>query len=246
MKKIYFKGINFSDFKVSQFSKIIKKNGLFVFPSGFGLPSIDKNPKYHLSLKKADFVFFDSGFFVLLLRFIKKIKVDKFSGYKFLSLFFDYLKKNNKKSIFCIDPNLQFSKKNKTYFKKLGVKKINSYLAPIYKTNKEFTDKRLIRKIIKFKPNFILINLGGGTQEVLGFYLKKNLKFKTSIICTGGAISFFTGDQAPINYFIDKYYLGWLVRLIFNPLIFFKRLIYALNLLPIVKTNKIKVIGNAK
>ena len=60
------------------------------------------------------------------------------------------------------------------------------------------------------------------------------------------AISFFTGDQAPINYFIDKYYLGWLVRLIFNPLIFFKRFIYALKLLPIVLTNKVKVIGNAK
>ena len=64
-----------------------------------------------------------------------------------------------------------------------------------------------------------------GIQEVLGLYLKKKLKFKVTILCTGGAISFFTGDQAPINIFIDKYYLGWLVRLFFNPFIFFKRCI---------------------
>ena len=69
------------------------------------------------------------------------------------------------------------------------------------------------------------------------------LKFKTTILCTGGAISFFTGDQAPINNFIDKLYLGWLVRLVFNPLIFFKRYIRGLRLIPMVFFDKIKVIN---
>ena len=75
--------------------------------------------------------------------------------------------------------------------------------------------------IKKKKPDYILTNIGGGVQEVLGLYLKKNLKIKSTILCTGAAISFFTGDQAPINSFIDRYYLGWFVRLIFNPYIFF-------------------------
>lgn len=246
MKKIIFKEINFLDFKEDQFNQIIKKKGLFVFPSGFGLPSIENDLRYYLSLKKADFVFFDSGFFVLLLKFFKKIKVNKFSGYKFLNLFFDYLKKNKRKSIFCIDPNLPYSKKNKSYLNLLGLKNIYNYLAPIYKTNKGLNDKKLLKKITKIKPNFIMINLGGGTQEVLGLYLKKNLKFKSSIICTGGAISFFTGDQAPINNFIDTFYLGWLIRLIFNPFIFFKRFMYALKLLPIVIKNKVKVYESDK
>ena len=47
----------------------------------------------------------------------------KFSGYKFLNLFFDYLKKNKKKSVFCIDPNIKFSKSNKNLLKSFGVKK---------------------------------------------------------------------------------------------------------------------------
>ena len=87
-----------------------------------------------------------------------------------------------------------------------------------------------------------MTNIGGGTQEILGYYLKKNLKAKATILCTGGAISFFTGDQAPINHLIDRFYLGLIVRLIYNPIIFYKRIFYALKLLPMVMTNNIKVI----
>ena len=104
-------------------------------------------------------------------------------------------------------------------------------------------DKNLIKKINKAKPDYILTNIGGGIQEILGLYLKKNLKNKTTIICTGGAISFFTGDQAPINKLIDKIYLGWLLRLIFNPLLFYKRYLYALRLFPMVLFNKVKAVN---
>ena len=105
-------------------------------------------------------------------------------------------------------------------------------------------DKLLIKKINQFNPDFILTNIGGGTQEILGLYIKKNIKRSTSIICTGGAISFFTRDQAPINIFVDKIYLGWLLRLIFNPYAFIKRYIFALKLLPMVLFNKVKVIND--
>ena len=238
MKKIIFKKINFTGFENYKFFQIINKKGLFVFPSGPGIASIQSSKEYYSSLKKADYVFFDSGFFVLLLRFLKNISVKKFSGYKFLNFFFKYLKLNKNKSIFCVDPNINFSNSNKKYLKKLGVKKIYNYVAPFYNT-KNLIDKNLISKINKANPDFIMTNIGGGIQEVLGLYLKKNLKRKTTIICTGGAISFFTKDQAPINNFIDKIYLGWFVRLLFNPKIFWKRYFYALKLFPMVLFNKI-------
>tara|TARA_B100001093_G_scaffold516877_1_gene596812 strand:- start:1160 stop:1891 length:732 start_codon:yes stop_codon:yes gene_type:complete len=240
IKKIVFKNIVFNNFNHDDFDKIISKKGLFTFPSGPGLASIDDSKKYYNSLKKADYVFLDSGFFVLLLKLFKRIKVNKFSGYKFLNLFFKYLKENNDKSIFCIDPNNKFSKSNKTYIKKLGIKKIYNYTAPKYDPNNLY-DKKLLKKIKKIKPNFIITNIGGGTQEILGLYLRENLKFKTSILCNGGAISFFTGDQAPINDLVDKLYLGWFVRLIFNPFTFFKRYFYALKLLPMVIINNVKI-----
>ena len=49
-------------------------------------------------------------------------------------------------------------------------------------------------------------------------YLKNNIKRKNVlIVCTGAAIGFLTKVQAPINIFYDKFYLGWLVRLIHKP-----------------------------
>tara|TARA_B100000886_G_scaffold339785_1_gene306325 strand:- start:4499 stop:5230 length:732 start_codon:yes stop_codon:yes gene_type:complete len=240
--KIIFKKIRFNNIDVKNFDKCITKKGLFVFPAGPGLASIQKSNEYYKSIQKADLVFFDSGFFVLLLKIFKNVKVKKFSGYKFLGLFFDYLKLNKNKSIFSIDPNFEFSKSNKSFLKNLGLKKIYNYIAPKYNSS-ELADKKLLTLITKVKPNFILINIGGGTQEVLGLYLKKKLKFKPTILCTGAAISFFTKDQAPINNFIDKFYLGWLLRLIFNPLIFFKRYIFGLKLIPMVIFNKVKILN---
>ena len=93
---------------------------------------------------------------------------------KFLKFFFEYLKINKDKSILCIDPDKNNSKSNKSFLKKIGVKNINSYVAPHYNQNK-LKDKKLIKLINKIKPNYILTNIGGGTQEILGLYLKKNI-----------------------------------------------------------------------
>lgn len=240
IKKILFKNIVFSNLNHNDFNKIINKKGYFTFPSGPGLASINSSKDYLFSLQKSDLVFFDSGFFVILLKILKGINVNKFSGYKFIELFLKYLKKNNKKIILSIDPNKNFSNSNKNYLKKIGVKNIINFVAPKY-NQKKIRDAKLVQLANKIKPHFILNNIGGGTQEILGLYLKKNIKFKTTILCTGGAISFFTGDQAPINSLIDRLYLGWLVRLIFNPFIFFKRYLVALRLIPLVLFNKVEI-----
>ena len=163
IKKIIFQKIAFHNIQKKDFDKYIREKKLFVFPSGSGIPLIKEDKKYYLSLKKADYVFFDSGFFVLLLNILKNIKVNKFSGFKFLYIFFNYLKKNKNKKIFCIDPNPAFSKSNKIYLKKIGIKKIYSYVAPNYKTS-NLVDKNLIKKINKAKPDYILTNIGGGIQ----------------------------------------------------------------------------------
>ena len=89
--KVIFRRIKFENIYPKNFNKYIVKKGLFVFPAGPALATIDKSKKYHESLIKADIVFFDSGFFVLLLKFLKNLSVIKFSGYRFLDLFFNYL-----------------------------------------------------------------------------------------------------------------------------------------------------------
>ena len=95
IRRILFKNIVFLNIENNKLNLFLKKNtsGLFVFPSGPGLSTINEDKLYHDSLKRADFVFFDSGFFVLLIKFLKNIKVNKLSGYKFLKIFLKNLKK---------------------------------------------------------------------------------------------------------------------------------------------------------
>ena len=125
---------------------------------------------------------------------------------------------------------------NKNFLSSKNIYNIYQYIAPIYQKEK-IKDYKLLKKIQKIKPKYVVINLGGGVQEVLGSFLKNNINYKVSIICTGAAISYFTKQQAPLNVFLDKIYLGWLIRIIFNPFVFLPRYLSAFRLIFIV--NKI-------
>ena len=119
---------------------------------------------------------------------------------------------------------------NKKYLISKNFRKIKSFQAPIY-TNSNFRDYKLLKQIKKYKPRIIIINIGGGVQEILAEFIHRETNFKVSIICTGAAIGFLTGTQAPINSFLDQIYLGWLIRLIFDPKKYFTRTIKSFNLI---------------
>jgi N-acetylglucosaminyldiphosphoundecaprenol N-acetyl-beta-D-mannosaminyltransferase len=230
-------GVKFYNIDFNQFIKM-KLNGLIVFPSGPGLSNIYSDKIYHKSIKNSDIAFFDSGFFVLLLRLFKGIKVNKFSGYKFLKLF---LNGYNDKNFFVIEADKKTAKINRKYLKKHNINvKNKQYIAPLYKKNSYIIDVPLLKIIKKIKPSIILINLGGGTQEILGSYIKNNLKHRPLIICSGAAISFLTKQQAPITKFFDDIFLGWFIRIIFNPIIFLPRYLLAFKLFFVVLKSKIK------
>ena len=132
IKRINFLDIKFTDTNYANIKKLLNKGGLVVLPSGPGLSSINKDLNYKIALQNSDIVLFDSGYFCILLRFLKNIKVKKFSGYKLLENLIKDLKKSKKK-IFLIDPNLNESKINKKY---LNIKNLNQYIAPQYNKDK--------------------------------------------------------------------------------------------------------------
>ena len=77
IKKILFKNITFCNISSNEFTQIIEKKGLFTFPAGPALANLKNGSEYHNALINSNFVFFDSGYFVLLLRLLKNIKVNK-------------------------------------------------------------------------------------------------------------------------------------------------------------------------
>ena len=69
----------------------------------------------------------------------------------------------------------------------------------------------------RIRPKHVVVTIGGGTQERLGLYLKRNLDFLPAIHCIGAAIAFLSGDQVHIPDWTDRFYLGWLYRCISEP-----------------------------
>ena len=224
----------------------LKKGQLMIAPSGPGLSAIDKDIKYWDALKGADFAIPDSGFMVFLARLFFGLKIKKLSGPKFLRSLLKEDVLRNECVIFCIDPNNKESEINNKYLNHIGIpiKSKEHYIAPFY-DKKNISDQRLvdILESLIVKPKFLLINLGGGVQERLGFYIKNNLSYKIGIICTGAAIAFETGQQARLPIWVDKLYLGWFARIIQNPKLFSMRFLKAFRLVYVFylcKINKLK------
>tara|TARA_B100001093_G_C26598294_1_gene914747 strand:+ start:112 stop:825 length:714 start_codon:yes stop_codon:yes gene_type:complete len=230
MRKIVkFYGISFSNIGFNELFEKIQNGGILVAPAASALINIEEDKSYYNSLIRADFVILDSGLLCILLRIFKGHKVKKLSGYLFLKKLISKLKNKDYK-VMCIDPSIEESKINRKFLIKSRITNISSYIAPIYKCG-EVTDNDLINIIKKNKPKYILINIGGGIQEKLGIFIRDTLNYKPIIICTGAAIAFLTGKQAPINNFIDKIYLGWLCRIIYNPKIFLTRTLRSIKLI---------------
>ena len=232
-KKFRFFGIRFVEGDFNNIKNLLDKGGLLVLPAAPALSNIYVDKIYYKSLRNADIALFDSGFFCLLLLFFKNIKVKKYSGLKFLTQFIDSLQYCSDK-IFMINPSFKEQSLNKKYLKLKKLNNLSHYVAPYYDKN-NVIDHKLLKIIKKNKPKYIIVNLGGGIQEILGSYLKSNLNYKPSIICSGAAIAFLTGQQAKIPFIFDKLYLGWLIRIIFNPFIFIPRYIKAFKLVFLMK-----------
>ncbi len=91
----------------------------------------------------------------------------------------------------------------------------NVYMAPMYGRHME--DKALLEKLNRLRPQHVVVTVGGGTQERLGLYLKRNLAYRPAIHCIGAAIAFLSGDQVHIPVWADRFYLGWLYRCFSEP-----------------------------
>ena len=235
-KTIPILGIHFANQSVTDIVTAFKaKKGLLVAPSGPGLATIEEDIPYYLALRSAKFVIPDSGYMSMICNYLLFKKIQKVSGLKFLKALLND-KQIASASFFLVDPCKEEFNANYNYLKSLGFEHFNiedSYVAPMYDT-KAVIDPALLEILKQTKPDYILINIGGGIQEKLGAYLQENLNYKPGIICTGAAIAFLTGKQTFIPSWADNLSLGWLFRIFSNPKTFVIRYLKALKLINLV------------
>jgi UDP-N-acetyl-D-mannosaminuronic acid transferase (WecB/TagA/CpsF family) len=78
-------------------------------------------------------------------------------------------------------------------------------------------DQKLVSLVEQRKPKHIIIGIGGGMQDKLGSYLKHALSYGPAIYCIGAAPGFVTGDQVYIPMWADRFFIGWIFRIITQP-----------------------------
>lgn len=194
-----------------------ESGGLVVVPAAPALKNISRDARYREALLGADFAIADSVLMVKLWNFLQGDNIPKLSGLAYLRSLIKQAHFRKPGAAFWIMPSKVSAGRNSGWLVENGVAITDrdQYIAPMYGPSIE--DERLLRQLEEHRPRHVVIALGGGVQELLGLYLKRNLSYLPSIHCIGAAIGFLSGDQVRIPVWADKLGLGWLWRTLAAP-----------------------------
>jgi N-acetylglucosaminyldiphosphoundecaprenol N-acetyl-beta-D-mannosaminyltransferase len=223
-------GIHFFNGDVDEaIASMFRNGGLLVAPSGTCFVRLREDESYRRALVTADLAIADSGLMVVLWRLLKGQNVQRISGLKYLKHLFRKLKGEGTE-VFWILSSERARQKLVDWSRReaLSIESENLYVAPRYGC--EVEDRNLLARIEQVRPAHMVIAIGSGSQEKLGYYLRENVSYRPAIHCVGAALGFITGDQPAIPDWADRLYLGWLWRLIAQPRIFIPRLSRSLEL----------------
>ena len=210
------------------------KGGLLVVPAAPALKDLATNTEYREALLAADVAITDSAFMTIVWNLIERDNIRRVSGLEYLRellLLPDVTQPGN---TFWVMASPVSAKRNIDWLTQnnIHVPEENVYLAPMYRGQIE--DLELLDALRRLRPKHIVITVGGGTQEKLGLYIKRNLDYSPAIHCIGAAVAFLSGDQVRIPGWADKLYLGWLLRCISSPKRFVPRYWSARKLFPLM------------
>ena len=229
-------GVKFFVGTIEQATDTALAGGLVVAPSGPGLAvDLVHAPAYREALTTADLAITDSGWMVLLWRWMTGEKLPRHSGLKLIRAVLAEPALKEPGKIFWVMPTEEESTRNLGWLRAQGfaVTEDDVYIAPFYPAG-PIHDPVLLARLAAKRPQVVMLAIGGGVQERLGHALRGQLSYRPGILCLGAAIAFLTGGQAAIPPWADKLMLGWLLRLSSNPRKFWRRYWEALRLAPLL------------
>ena len=224
-------GIQFFNGDVDEaVQSMVLRGGFLIAPSGTCFTRLREDEQYRQAVLAADLAIADSGLMVVLWRLFHGEKIERISGLKYLKHLLSKLKLEENRDVFWVLPSedTRLNLFDWSRREALPITGENCYVAPRYGLKVE--DRNLLSLIEQQRPAHIIVAIGSGAQEKLGYYLRENLSYRPAIHCIGAALGFITGDQASIPDWADRFYLGWLWRLVAQPRIFIPRLSRALEL----------------
>ncbi len=210
-------GIDFFCGGVVEAVERMRQGGLLVVPAAPALKDLATNGSYREAVLNADLAITDSAFMVMIWNVIQRDDVSRLSGLEYLRVLLREEEVRQPGNTFWIMASPASAARNLAWLKREGIEvpDENLYFAPMY--SGMISDPELLERLERVRPEHVIVTVGGGTQERLGLYLKRNLSFLPAIHCIGAAIAFLSGDQVHIPMWADKLYLGWLFRSLSDP-----------------------------
>jgi len=224
-------GIRFFNGDVDEaLASMERQGGFLVAPSGTCFGRLREDEMYRRAVTAADLAIADSALMVLLWRLLRREKIGRISGLKYTKHLLRKLKGEGTQEIFWVLPSERARQKLFQWSRReaFPIVSNNCYVAPRY--GMEIEDQSLLSLLEQSRPFHLIIAIGSGAQEKLGYYLRENLSYRPAIHCTGAALGFVTGDQIPIPDRADRLFLGWFFRLLARPTVFIPRLSQAFEL----------------
>lgn len=211
-------GIRFFVGTAAEAVERMRGGGLLVVPAAPALKDLGTKEQYREALLNADVVIADSAYMVMIWNGLQHDSIRRLSGLEYLCELLKQPEARRPGEVLWIMAGRKSAERNLEWLRRQGIEAPEEcvYLAPLY-GEEEIEDVDLLERIDKVRPRHVILTLGGGIQERVGLYIKRNLNYLPSIHCIGAAIAFLSGDQVRIPRWADRSYLGWLFRSVSHP-----------------------------
>jgi UDP-N-acetyl-D-mannosaminuronic acid transferase (WecB/TagA/CpsF family) len=211
-------GLNFFLGTAGQAVERMQAGGLLVIPAAPALKDLGTNASYREAMLNADLAIADSAFMVIVWNRLQRDSIKRLSGLEYLRELLKQPDIRQAGNSIWIMASPVSAECNLAWLAGQGITVPEDcmYVAPMY-GQIEIADGPLLAQIERLRPKHVILTIGGGVQERLGLYLKRNLSYQPAIHCIGAAIAFLSGDQVRIPIWADRNYLGWLYRSISEP-----------------------------
>lgn len=195
----------------------MQRGGLLVVPAAPALKDIGSNRRYREALLGADLCIPDSAFMVMIWNRIARDRLRRLSGLTYLRELLRVPELHRPGDVLWIMASPASAKRNLSWLRAQGILVPEEcvYIAPLYDVAVE--DEVLLESVERLHPRHVIVTVGGGKQEQLGYFLRQRLSYPAAIHCIGAAIAFLSGDQVPIPAWADRLYLGWFFRSVAQP-----------------------------